>query len=232
MKKPESRIGINVLAGEGPNGEDVVQTIDKRTGDVIKEELRRPREPKNSAPEIDPDTGEPTETDTPPRPTRLLTAQEMLYLAVKEREETFGRRVNELAGAIQEKIKSVILAGKTDYSITDYPGEVVKGAIKELRGLGYKLKQIPQPETSGTLIVISWPTKLKARPAPASVPAPPVPKAKRGKKPAAGPKPGRREIPGNEVMLNFGKKTDATGAPTARPKRPVYRPRQNDEDDD
>ena len=156
----------------------------------------------------------------------------MLYLAVKEREETLGRRVNELAGAIQEQIKNHILDGKTEYIVTDYPGEVIKGAVKELRGLGYRLKPSPQPETGGSKIVISWPTKLKARPAP--TPTPPAgPKAKRGKKPvAAEPKPGRREVTGKEVMLSFPKKKATDGAaPTGRPARPIYRPRKNEDDE-
>jgi len=228
VKRPENRIAINVLAGEGPNGEDIVQTIDRRNGNVVKEELRRPRDPKPSSSEPDDDTLSESES-TPARPTRLLSAQEMLYLAVKEREETFGRRVNELAGAIQSQIKNHILDGKTEYIVTDSPGEVIKGTIKELRGLGYKLKQTPQPDTGGSKIVISWPTKLKAQPKPAPVPAPPLPKTKRGKKPA-GPKPGRREVPGKEVMLDFGKKGDGS-TPTGRPSRPIYRPRRDEDDE-
>ncbi len=173
MPKHKQRTRRITVTGEGPNGEDLVRIIDNETDQILKEEIIPPE----LTGRINLGEGEGPAIVAPKR---LLSAQEMLSLAIRERQENLGNKIREFALIIQDRCRDVILDGKLKYQLSlDDPqlpsGEVISGAIKELRGLGYKAKQIPDPQNGSLDIYVSWPTKIKTKKASSNHPSPPTP---------------------------------------------------------
>jgi len=98
-------------------------------------------------------------------PDELLSAEQMLQLAINTREETVGKDAREIAKTILNECAEVVLEGEHTYLIEekDSPsGEVIKLAIKELTDRSYKVKKTPIPG-KGVEVQIKWPTKQKPR---------------------------------------------------------------------
>ncbi len=95
---------------------------------------------------------------------RLPSAQEMMALAIKTREETTGKRGRELAKTILEGCAKDVLAGEYTYCVVEgeVTGEIVTLAFRELKGQGYRVKKTPEPGV-GTWINVKWPTKLRKK---------------------------------------------------------------------
>jgi hypothetical protein len=180
MRPPrESRIRTEIQAGEGPDGEDVVLFIDNNTGETIRKELRRDDAPEHQR------VDRPGAVETK-RPSKIPSAQELMRLAIKEREQTLGLQVSSLIEKMMDECRKVILDGICEYNIPpeEKPsGVVLKQAVKELKGLGYKVSLAPSPDGFNT-VTIKWPTKdnspkKKVMEKPAPIPEEPK---KRGRK--------------------------------------------------
>lgn len=159
MKKPSQRLKTEIDTGGGPNGEDIIRLIDTATGNVVKEEMRKSEE----QPLTNRDESTSTTSEVSASSERLISAQEMLQLAIKEREETFGRRVKEIINHILQECKEVILNGKLTYQLDNTVSlEVGNGVVKELKRLGYKVQKQAEPgEHEPTIfLTVGWPTKL------------------------------------------------------------------------
>ncbi len=152
------RVIKQIIAGGGPNGEDLERTIDRETERVLQEIVLQDYDTTGS------NSGSALEATAPivaAAPAALISASEMLRLALREREATFGKLVHELLEEIMTGCKSVILDGVYNHSIPLMQGissEVVKQAVRELKGLGYKVKVVPDPGSLATLTV-KWPVK-------------------------------------------------------------------------
>ncbi len=157
--KNAGRIYKQILAGEGPNGEDIERTIDRETDRVLSEVILKDYDTRgsNSGASVVSESRNEAEPDKP----AVISASEMLRLALREREATFGKRVQELLQQIMEGCKSVILTGSYTHEVgfdVDVPAEVIKQAVRELKGLGYKVKVEPAPDVLAT-ITVKWPVK-------------------------------------------------------------------------
>jgi hypothetical protein len=96
-------------------------------------------------------------------PDDLLSADQMLQLAINTREETVGKEAREIAKTILMACAEVVLEGEHIHIIEeeDSPsGEVIRLAVKELTDRGYKVKKTPKPG-EGTELQVKWPTKQK-----------------------------------------------------------------------
>lgn len=161
-----------IQTAEGPNGEDIVQTL--QDGKVIKEEYiyyddkgeevrRRPKSIRPEKIEVNPnDAGTigAVGKDAP----KPLTALEMAELAIKTRANTIGKKVEELLGKILAECVKHVLDGEYEYKVDEsVSGDILIQTLKELKSRGYKAKRWPEPG-QGTYIEVKWPTKTKKSP--------------------------------------------------------------------
>lgn len=159
MPKPrrENRIKTTTLTGEGPNGEDIVQFVDTETGAVIKEEVRR----NDSRVVVTTDEDGAPVVEDKKAPPKVMSAAEMMRLAIREKELTFGTKVQELLAEIMDGCKEVILEGTYSHTIPMMAGltaDMVKQAVKDLKNLGYKVKLEVDPGSMG-IMTVKWPLK-------------------------------------------------------------------------
>ena len=133
------------------------QVIEREDGT----EVRRPRSVKpESQPEgfsFGPDNKKPEEP--------ILTAEQMMALAIETREKTIGEASRALAKDIVEACAEHVLEGEHDYLISDDdmpPGEVLQAAVQELKDRGYTVRKSAEPG-KGTWVKVKWPTKRKKR---------------------------------------------------------------------
>lgn len=95
----------------------------------------------------------------------IMSAEEMLELAIRTREETVGKAAREIVRDILAACAEKVLEGEHEYLITEDdapPGEVFSLALKELRAKGYRVKKTPEPG-KGTWIQVKWPTNRRGR---------------------------------------------------------------------
>ena len=153
---------------------DIVRTIcaNEDCGVILKEELiidrgdgtkmRRPRPIKK---EDQPESFQASNRDGTPFDDGLLSAEQMLQLAINTREETVGKEAREIAKIILMGCAEVVLKGEHTYIIEEEnspSGEVIKLVIRELTDRGYKVKKTPVPG-EGIEVNIKWPTKQKQK---------------------------------------------------------------------
>ena len=95
---------------------------------------------------------------------RLPSAQEMLALAIKTREDTIGKQARLLAKTILDECAEHVLEGEYTHCIKEdeVPGDIVTLAVKELKGQGYRVKRTPEPGV-GTWVHVKWPTKVRKK---------------------------------------------------------------------
>jgi hypothetical protein len=155
---------------------DVEQTVcaNKECGFIIKEEVlvtrpdgtehRRPRRvDSGKQPEGFQFAGRGGRLESPEE--KIMSAQEMLALAVKTREETVGKQARELAKQIITACAENVLAGEHRYQVeaeSNTPGEIISLAVKELKTQGYRVKKEPVPG-EGVWITIKWPTQTRKK---------------------------------------------------------------------
>lgn len=159
-KEPNNlgRIYKKIFTGEGPNGEDVERTFDRETETLLKEVILQEYDTRGSF------SGSAISAEVieeQPSAKKVISAAEMLKLAIKEKEQTFGKRVQELLAEIMDGCKLVILEGKYSHRIDvgdSIPAEVIRQAAKDLKTLGYKVKVGPDPKGL-TVLTIRWPVK-------------------------------------------------------------------------
>lgn len=154
------RIKKVILAGEGPNGEDLEQVIDVETEKVLKETIISEEDSavirKHQVPE-GPQERRITKEEGMP------TAAQMTALAQAEREKTIGNVAKELVKEMLAACSENVLKGKHSHLIEnpeELPPEVLKEVITKLRALGYTVKKRPEPG-KGLWVDIKWPTKTK-----------------------------------------------------------------------
>lgn len=132
------------------------QIVEQLDGEKIKRRRRvKPSEqPETALP--------PLEVEAP-----ILTAAEMMQLAIHTRDKTLGKQSRDIVRNILNfcATPAVLLRGKYVYTFDEenkeeVPAEVIALVIKELRVRGYKPKKIPVPG-KGTQVEVSWPTKKK-----------------------------------------------------------------------
>jgi hypothetical protein len=160
-------IRTEILAGEGPNGEDLIKTVDGQTGAIINVEILT----------TDPDGKEITmplpskkmATMVPTEPTRanrapiIPTVEDMILLAEEMKRAASDSEVLPIISQLLENCKRHVLEGNFEYTFSESSGpssKVIAGVIKHLKELGYKVKKAPTPGV-GTWIKISWPTSSK-----------------------------------------------------------------------
>lgn len=98
---------------------------------------------------------------------RIISADEMMRLAIKTREETIGKEANAIVREIIDKCSDpkIILDGKFSYLLTnerieELPSDVVGMVVSKLADRGYKPRKVAAPG-EGTRINIKWPTQKK-----------------------------------------------------------------------
>lgn len=163
-------VRINTIISDGG---DIEQTIcaNEDCKYILKEEqmveradgtsLKRARPVK---PESQPEGFEFKDKNLVPPEERLLSAQEMLALAIETRENTIGKQARELAKVILEECAKHVLLGEYTHCITEgtVSGEIVTLTYKELKAQGYRVKKTPEPGV-GTQLNIKWPIKLRKK---------------------------------------------------------------------
>lgn len=173
MQQPPNTKKV-ILTAEGPNGEDIVEYRDIKTGvprgralvlvDNEGSEVFRPM----SAPPKE--TGEPAEQPSggsSSGPAQVPTAQDLAKIAEQrlvEKTEVEGRKLFSeigLACAEAPEAGSYTHLVKHDSGIT---GKAITAAIKELRAYGYTVKKVANPAKGGVEIQVKWPTTTKTKP--------------------------------------------------------------------
>jgi hypothetical protein len=150
----ERRVCANESCGYIISEELVIEAVDGT-------KMRRPRAVKQ---EDQPDSFNFGGTETEEPKDRLMSADEMMHLALKTQEETVGKAAREIARNILEKCAENVLEGEYTYLIEENdspPGAVIAQAVKELKDRSYKVKQTPVPG-KGVEVHVKWPTKKKA----------------------------------------------------------------------
>lgn len=94
---------------------------------------------------------------------RIMSAQEMMELAIRTREETIGKAAKDIVRDILAACAENVLEGKHDYLIgEDVPGGVFSLVLKELRAKGYTVKKTAEPG-KGTWTHVKWPTSRRGK---------------------------------------------------------------------
>lgn len=122
-----------------------------------------------------------------------LSAQEMAKLAMRTREETTGKQVQEIVRKILAACTAHVLEGQHTETLgeAELPTEAILAAVlRELRGLGYKVRHWPEPG-AGVHVEVKWPTAVR-----------------RGRKTTKKGPPPEGEGDNTESELTFGGKRD------------------------
>ena len=95
----------------------------------------------------------------------ILSAQEMMELAIRTREQTIGKAAKEIVSDVVECCAKHVLDGNYDYLIgeeKEVSGEIISMAVKDLKDRGYRVRKTAEPG-KGTWLNVKWSTTRKGR---------------------------------------------------------------------